>query len=153
MTYSKRDVLIGLIFIILIVVASLVYKKVKTPKPLEDDSVNNISFLEEIKNDFRYDIPDDIKVAELKDVAGGDGRGIVTETEILADLIDPEVGFYQVWVEKDGEYVSLGKMRVAKGGWMIEYEKINSQFPVKFIVSLEKTFDNKIETKILEGTL
>lgn len=153
MNYKRKDVVIGLIIILLIVAGSFVYKKIKTPKPLEDGESDNISFLEEIKNDFKYDIPDDVRTIELKDVSGDDNRGIATENELLADLAAPKEGyFYQAWIEDDGNLNSLGKLVEGKGGWMLEFAEISDISGKKIIVSLENDFDSKIENRILEGS-
>ncbi|WKZ25414.1 MAG: hypothetical protein QY322_03445 [bacterium] len=153
MEYKKKDVVIGFIIILLILFGLYTYRKIKTPKPLNTDTNNGISFIEELKDSFNYEIADDVKTIRLEDVSGGDGRGIATENEILADLSDPETGYYyQVWLEKNGEYISLGKMGIVKGGWLSKYDKSSYEGYNNVVVSLEKVVDNKIETKILEGS-
>lgn len=152
MKFNSKDVIVGFVLVAIIVITAILYKNLKTPKPLEYDDPKKISFLEEIKNDFKYQIPDDVKVIELKDISGGDGRGVATEKEILIDAADPESGyFYQAWLEKDDKFVSLGKLQMSKGGWFLEYDKSDYQDYGILIISLEKLFDSKIEFKILEG--
>ena len=66
---------------------------------------------------------------------------------------DPEAGFfYNAWLEKDGNVVSLGKLQAAKGGWLLEYDNIQYSDYKNIIISLEKVNDNKLEKRILEGS-
>jgi hypothetical protein len=152
MGFNKKDVIIGFLIIVTLVAGFLIYKKVKTPKPLSTKTPASFEYREDFADTFRMDIPEGSSLIELKDVNGGDSRGIVTKTEILVDTNDPKKDhFYQVWLEKDSKLTSLGKMTIAKGGWILEYSSSeNSQG--KIIVSQEKVFDNNLEQKILEGT-
>lgn len=118
---KTRDIVIGFMVLVILVAGVLWVKKVKTNKiltvPTSTPGIQKI-----IEEKFgRVNIPDTEK-AELKDVSGLGGMGIATRTEVLADLPDPETGPYQVWV--DGKL--LGKMRIAKGGWIFD-GKINGQ--------------------------
>lgn len=153
MNYSKRDILTGLIIILLIVGGVLFYKKIKTPKPLSSPTPQTVNYKDELESIFNLNIPEDTNTINLKDVSGGNGRGIATSTEILADIEDPASGyFYQGWLENSGGLISLGKLRIAKGGWLIEYD--GSKYPEykKIIISLEKSFDSNLEKRILEGS-
>lgn len=152
MKINRNDVVVGLI--ILAILAGLIYwfrtRGTETPALPEVTIEEREADLE---NKFRVDIPDDIEKAELKAVAGKDGIGIATRDEILVDLPDPSAGaFYQAWLEKDGKVVSLGKLRIAKGGWLIEYSSANYLGYNKVIISEEKVFDSKLETRVLEGS-
>lgn len=148
-----RDIVTGLIVIVVLVAIVLWVRKARidkanrllvTPPPTVEEKITN-SF-----NNFT--IPDDVDKKELSDVRGGDGFGIATNNMVLADLPDPESGyFYQAWVEKDGVSYSLGKLRMAKGGWIFE-GNVPSGYQ-KVTVSLEKVFDSKLEVKVLEGSL
>ncbi len=130
-----RDVVIGLIILVLVVTA-VIYKRNKAAKlavPLSTPGVE-----QRISDTFNgFEIPEDVEKTELKDVSGGDGFGIATRTEVLADLPESESGYYQVYM--DGKL--MGSMRVAKGGWLFE-GNINGQ---KIEVRLE-------EKTILEGS-
>ena len=126
MNYSKRDVVIGFVIIILIVLGAFYYKKINNPFKKISSSPTPVSiyFKDEFENSFKYDIPEDRNSIELKDVTGGNGRGIATKNEILADIEDPAANyFYQAWLENDGKLVLLGKLQAVKGGWLIEYNK------------------------------
>ncbi len=160
MNYSKRDVITGFIIIVLIILGIFYFTKIKDKKitnpfakATPTSSPVQISFKKELENNFKYTIPEDRNSIELKDVNGGNSRGIATEKEILIDVDDPQTGyFYQGWLVKDDKVVSLGKLQTAKGGWLLEYDKSkNADYP-KIVISLEKTLDSKIETKILEGS-
>lgn len=144
----SKDIAIGLAVLIVVVTAGLLIRKARIDK-LQAIPSPTPSIQDKVSEKFGgLTIPDDADKIELKDVSGGDGYGIATGDTVLADLPDPQSGyFYQVWVEKSGKVSALGKMRVAKGGWVFE-GKMDGE---KVIVSLEKVFDNKIETKILEG--
>lgn len=160
MNYSKRDVITGFIIIVLIILGIFYFTKIKDKKitnpfakATPTSSPVQISFKKELENSFKYTIPEDRNSIELKDVNGGNSRGIATEKEILIDVDDPQTGyFYQGWLVKDDKVVSLGKLQTVKGGWLLEYDKSKNADYSKIVISLEKTLDNKIETKILEGS-
>lgn len=152
MNYSKRDVVIGFIIILIIIGGAYLYKRSKIPKVLPVPTPR-IEFQKTLEDDFKYDIPDDVNTYELKDTSGGGGRGIATDKEVLVDIDDPSRGyFYQGWLEKSGSLVSLGKLQFSKGGWILEFDKTKLPDADKIIISLEKYFDNKIETKVFEGS-
>lgn len=155
MNSSKKDIVTGLIIVLVILGGYLLYKKIKTPKILPSPTPKSISFEKELEDNFKFNIPDDVDTVELKDVSGGNGRGIATSTEVLADIEDPASGyFYEAWLQDSNtqDIVSLGKLRIAKGGWLLEYD--GSKYPEykKIIISLEKNFDKSLEKPILEGS-
>lgn len=153
MNYSKRDVIIGFTIIALIIIGAFLYKRSKSPQINLISTPTPITFQKDIEESFKYDIPDNINSIELKDVSGGNGRGIATDKEVLADIDDPiSNNFYQGWLEKEGNFISLGKLKIVKGGWLLEYNKSKLQDASKIIISLESVFDNTVEKKILEGT-
>lgn len=155
MNSSKKDIVTGLIIVSVILGGYLLYKKIKAPKPIPTSAPQQISFKEELENNFKFDIPDDVNTIELKDVSGGNGRGIATSSEVLADIEDhADSYFYEAWLQNpdNGSLISLGKLKIAKGGWLIEYD--GSKYPEykKIIISLEKNFDSRLEKPILEGS-
>ena len=153
MNFNRKDVLVGLVIVVVVILGASLFKKLKTPKVFPSPAPQTVSYKDELENIFNLNIPKDTNTIDLKDVSGGNARGIATSTEVLVDIEDPEVGyFYQGWLENDGNFVSLGKLRIAKGGWLLEYD--GSKYPnyKKIIISLEKRFDSTIETKILEGS-
>jgi hypothetical protein len=155
MNYSKKDIIIGFVIIALIILGAFLFKRYKASKLLTPSpSPVPVSFKNEIEDSFKYQIPEDTTSIGLRDVSGGNGRGLATDKEILADIDNPSSGkFYQGWLENsDGRLVSLGKLQSAKGGWMLEYDGSKYEGYRKVVVSLESKFDNTVETKILEGS-
>lgn len=121
-----RDIVTGLIVLALLIGGIFWVKKARTQK--EDLTVTTPTVEEKISDTFNgLEIPKDTEKAELKDVADGDGVGIATRTEVLADLPEPEAGNYQVYM--NGKL--LGKMRVAKGGWLFEGNISGTKIEVK----------------------
>ena len=147
---KSRDIALGLIVVVFLIAGVLWIRKVRMDKALRLQATPTPTTEEKISKSFNnLQVPDNIRKVELTDVAGGDGFGIATSDMVLADLPDLQPGyFYQVWLEKDGRLLSLGKMRVAKGGWLLE-----GQISGKVVVSQEKVFDNNLETGVLEGSL
>ncbi len=153
MNYNRKDIITGLVVILVIIGGVYLFRYLKKNKVvLPTSSPASYEFKKDFEDSFKLDIPDEVNSIELKDVTGGDSRGIATENEILVDANDPESGFYQAWIEKDGVLTSLGKLTIAKGGWLIEYSMPNIVENSKVVVSLEINNDNKIEKRILEGS-
>lgn len=155
MKYSRRDTLIGLAVIILIIVGIILYRQNKAKNVVLAPTPGPITFESELEESFKYDIPDDANSIELRDVTGGNARGIATEKEILVDVEDPAPGsYYEAWLENpdDGTVVSIGRLRVAKGGWLLEYDKSKHGNSNDVIISLESVSDSTIEKRVLEGT-
>lgn len=112
---------------------------------------------------MNIDVPEGADRANLKDVNGGDNTGVGTRSmengefthSVIAALPDPENGsFYQGWlVNAAGENISTGKLRIAKGGFILDFttDKDLSEYN-KVMVSLEKIDDNKPEESLLEGS-
>lgn len=91
-------------------------------------------------------IPEDVEKIELKNVSGGEGVGIATRSEILADLPPLEKGeSYQAFLGNGSKTVLLGVMRQAKGGYIIEYN--SSRYP-----GYNQIIINKGSVRILEGS-
>lgn len=160
MNYSKKDIIIGFIIIAVVVSGAFLYRKLKNPKISLAPTPASISFQKDLEDSFKYDIPDDVGSIELKDVSGdppageaGNGRGIATKNEVLADIEDPATGyFYQAWTEENGNFVSLGKLQMVKGGWLLDYSNLKLDNAEKIVISLEKDYDAKMEKRILEGS-
>ncbi|EKE05694.1 MAG: hypothetical protein ACD_19C00182G0022 [uncultured bacterium] len=153
MNYSKKDVLIGFVIILIIIAGAFYYRIINNPKVLPSPTPVEISYQEDFENKFKFDIPDNANTLELKDVSGGNGRGLATNKEILADVENPQSGyFYQGWIEDNDKLTSLGKLIEAKGGWILKFPEISNTNNKKIIISLENKLDNKIEKRILEGS-
>ncbi|MEK7550306.1 MAG: hypothetical protein AAB535_00770 [Patescibacteria group bacterium] len=112
---KARDVLVGAIVLGLLVGGALWVRKSRLDK--QALIVTTPTVEEKIEKSFNgLTIPEGVEKVELNDVSGGDGFGVATRTEVLADLPNLTSGTYQIWM--DGK--NLGKMRVAKGGWIFE---------------------------------
>lgn len=154
MNFNRKDVIVGFIVILVAVSGAYLYRYLKKPKAVvSTQSPASYEFQKDFEDSFKLDIPDNVNSIELKDVSGGDSRGIATDNEILVDAPDPDTGFYyEAWLEKESGLVSLGKLKIAKGGWLIEYDKSKNVGSTKVIISLEEVNDNKVEKRILEGS-
>jgi hypothetical protein len=151
-----REITIGAIILVVLAGGFLFFKSrqklLTVPQASNQPSIQTIE--QSIKDKFNLTVPDNVEKTALKDISGGDGNGIATRTEILVDLADPEPGtFYQAWLgNASGKLVSLGKLVMAKGGWLLEYDSSNYSGYNKVVVSQEKVFDNNIEEHVLEGS-
>jgi len=119
-----RNILIGFIILVLIIVGVLfVSKKVKTVKTPVSPVPPSIE--QQVESKFNgLTIPMDSARIELKDVSGGRGMGIATRSEILADLPGLNVGQkYQGYLENSsGKTVLLGTLKAEKGGWILNFD-------------------------------
>src|SRR5687768_10965514 len=104
-----RDILLG--FGVLALIAGVVYyrQKNQTVTPVISETPSTEQKLED---KFNIEIPDNADKAELTDVSGGTGSGIVTKvfdagkfkSSVIADLPEPAAGeTYQVWLSKGEE--------------------------------------------------
>jgi hypothetical protein len=141
-----RDAVIGFIVLVVLLTGAILIRnsrKVKTALPTPTPSVE-----QKVTEKFGgLIIPFDVDKADLSDVSGGEGLGIVTrkfangkfELTILADLPDPKAGtFYQAFLFKDSSPITLGALKVAKGGYMVDFtsSKDLSDYK-KVVVALE----------------
>jgi hypothetical protein len=164
---NKKDIVIG--FAILAVLVLVVYL-------LRRPSSNVVTLLpsptpsseEKIESSFKIDIPEDVDKTELKDVSNTNAIGIATKkfengrfsATILADLPEPQSGsYYQAWVTSgdlqkgDTKFTTLGTLRIAKGGWMVEFQSNSDLSENKnVLISLETTADSRPEKHIMEGS-
>ncbi len=161
---KRRDIVIGLI-IFVVIAAVVLWSRKPRVTPVESPLPSPQTKVEE---KFNYEIPEDANKVDLKNVAGGEGQGIATrvyrnnrfELVILADLEDPQKGeFYEGWLVKgkEGEtdfgYLKLGSLRMAKGGYLLEFDADKDYSAYNQLwVTLETKADNKPEKHILEGS-
>lgn len=120
---KSRDLVIGFLVIVILISAIVLVKRDKDTKS-GLTSVNTPSVESKIKDTFKgLNIPSDTNKIDLVDVSGGEAFGIVTPTEVLANLPELSTGeTYKVSLLKDETLIQLGGMRNEKGGWMLEYD-------------------------------
>ena len=120
--------MITFIVIVIIVAGVLVIRNRAKIAPKVTPSATP-SIQQQIENKFKgLVVPQGEAGIDLKDVSGGAGMGIATRSEIIADLPTlPSGQFYQVWLENNGKTVLLGKLSMAKGGWILNYN--SSTYP------------------------
>lgn len=159
MRFKTKDIVTGIIVIVVVVTAGLLYRNLKSPKTLPTTPPSAIK--EEMVKEFNFDIPDDVETADLTDVTGGTGKGIATRKlengtfthAVLADLADLETGFYEGWLVTGDKFISTGKMRIAKGGYLLEFSSSTDYSDyTKVVITLETIFDETPEIHVLEGS-
>lgn len=159
---KTRDVIVGFLVVVAFVTA-LVLVKNKNNKAKITSVSPTPSIEQKVTSQFGgLVIPKDADKADLSDVNGGPGLGEAVKISqkgrfnitVLADLVAPnDSKFYQAWAVKDGTYVSLGKLRVAKGGYIADFVSTTDYSDYKtIIVSLEKVFDSTPEIPVLKGS-
>lgn len=119
-----KDVVVGFILLVILVAGFLIIKNLKSKKQANLPSPTP-SIEQRIKETFgAVTFSDDTDKIELKDVKGGAFFGVATKTEVLANLPELSVGkYYQAVLENDqGKFVVLGRLRIAKGGYLLEYD-------------------------------
>lgn len=159
MKFKTRDVIVGIIVIAAVVTAGLFYKNLKSPKTLPTPTPSTTK--SDIQGMFNYQVPEDVESVELKDVSGGSSKAIATRKfengtfthAVLADLPDLDKGFYEGWLVAGDKYISTGKLRIAKGGYLLEFSSAidYSDYP-KVVITKELIDDQTPETHILEGS-
>ena len=164
---NKRDIIIGLVILSALTVA--VFWKQKD-KDVDEQLIvpQTLSIEDKIEEAFNIELPKDIDRAELRDVTGRSASAIAVREikddqfkySVLADLPEsPEGQTYQSWIRRGGQegdenysLVSTGVMRIAKGGWMVNFSSPIDYFDHdRVIISLEKVVDNQMEEQVLEG--
>ncbi len=163
-TDRSRNILIGaVVLIIIVLVVIFVARRKGANSPINTPLPTPVSsFEKDLQNNFGITVPDNAVKADLTDVSGGNQMGLATEENqngsysytVMANLEDPVPGyFYQAWLVKDNSFVSLGKLELEKGGWLVNLTtKENLSDHKKVWVTLEKIFDNSPEKHILEGS-
>jgi len=156
---NRKDIVIGLV--ILAAVAAVIFfarrSKSTNPLPLETPTIE-----QKVQDTFKYTIPENADKTELKDVSGGNSFAVATRSfdggvfsaTVLADLPEPKAGtFYEAWIEKDGESLPLGKLAIAKGGYLVNFASSKDYSDSnKYFVTSETKDDSTPETHVLEGS-
>lgn len=155
---KRRDIIIGVVVLagLVAVVYFFSHRSKETITQLPEPTTE-----ERIEETFKVEIPDDVDKAELTDVTGGTSSGIATRKyengvythTVLADLPDSTSGeFYEGWLVMGDKFFSTGRMRVAKGGYLLEYtSKTDYSDYNEVVITLEGTADTTPEKHVLEG--
>lgn len=164
---NRRDIVLGSVVLLLLAAEALILRRPAGQAPLIPDSTSVPSVEEQIESSFKTDIPDDVEKLELKDVENVGGIAIATRNfeagkfsaAVLADLSEPgNSRFYQAWItqgdpaDENANFILLGTMRVAKGGYVVEYQS-NTDYSNYdgFLITLEEKNDNTPEKHLMEG--
>lgn len=158
---DRRDIVIGIVIIALL--GGFIYFRQKRVDEEEKLKVpQTLSVEDRIEDAFKVEIPEDVDKTELKDAKGGDASAIATRKfenglfthTVLADLADPEAGFfYEGWLVKGDEVISTGKLSVAKGGYLLEFRSGRDYSDYsEVVITLEKVADKNPEEHVLEGS-
>lgn len=159
---KTRDVITGFIILVIVITGVLVLRNAKNKKASKVPSPTP-SIGEQITNKFGgIALPSNADKVDLTNVSGGLGIGEAArvyengrfDLTVLADLPEPKAGyFYQAWIVKDNVYLSLGRLRIAKGGYLTDFVSGRDYSDYKkVVVTEERVFDSTPETYILEGS-
>ena len=124
---NRRDIVVGLVLLAALAGAIFYFR---SPNEEEELPVpETLSTEDELEQRFNIELPEELERAELEDQTGGNSSAIaarsyedgVYELTLLADVPD---GSYTARLtdEDEQEVRNLGSLRVAKGGYLFEYE-------------------------------
>ena len=151
---------------ILYLIARFVYSyfgknRQSTPTPLAETLPPTQEEELALENKVGLEIPEDVEKAKLTDVTGKGALAIVSrkftqgkyEYNLLASLPETEDGkFYQVWLSRQNDQISVGKLEEEKGGWILNFTTGEDKADYNRVtVTRETKDDNQPEEKILEG--
>jgi len=164
---KKKDLVIGVIILAILALA-IYFWQAKKPKLSVPEETTPTSTEEMYETKFNVTIPDDVEKAQLDDVVGGTSSALAIRKydkgifmhSVLADLPEPEgKDFYEGWLvrgksgDEDFDFISTGKMKVAKGGWVLNFDSSSDYSDYEgVVITLEKVFDKTPEKHILEGS-
>lgn len=137
---KNRDIIVGLVVVVLLVAGSWYLLRSRNRKSIEVLAPTSTpSVTKRIQDSFGgITIPTDAEKIELNDVSASGGFGVATKTEILANLPEPtNGGIYKVWLENSqGKKIIIGNLRIAKGGYILEYNMDKYPGYNKVVISL-----------------
>lgn len=127
------------------------------------DDVELQSMVDDFLQERGVELPIGADRANLGDSTGGRATGVATREvmdsgylfTVLAALPDLESGWYEAWVSEVNEsnVASLGVLRQAKGGYMLEVETDSGLSDrERVIVTQEEIDDGVPELVVLEGS-
>ncbi|MBN1168295.1 hypothetical protein JXA63_00235 [Candidatus Woesebacteria bacterium] len=123
---NKRDIVVGLV--LLAALAGAIFYFRSSTEEEELPVPETLSTEDELEARFNIELPEDLERAELSDQTGGNSSAIATrsyengsyELTLLADV--PDDSYTARLSNEDGDTVNLGSLRVAKGGYLLEYQ-------------------------------
>lgn len=120
---KMRDTIIGFVVLVILISTAILVQKSNVEKNLIEN-IKAPSVESKIKDTFTgLTIPSDTYKTDLTDVSGGDSFGIVTSTEILANLPELVPGeSYRASLLKDEKLIQIGTLKNEKGGWILQYD-------------------------------
>lgn len=159
---KKQDIVFGGLLLIIILIAYFYFKN-QSNLSVPAEPIPTVSLEEKVEGRFDAKLPENAEKTELKPTKPSDSFAAATREfedgqftlTILADLPDPESGkIYQAWLTVgDGQQLSLGTLRQAKGGWLLEYTSSTDYSAYNDVtITLEKTLDNTPEEVVLRGS-
>lgn len=144
-TLKSRDIVIGFIFLVILIAGGLWISKIKNKKSLSTP-LPTPNITAKVNSAFPgLKIPEGVERANLSNVNGGNGLGVATRTEVVANLPDTNKPYKVSLVNSDGKVIALGNMRTSKSGWILEYN--SSKYP-----GYNKVVVTEGETRVLEGS-
>jgi len=147
----------------LVIVALIMWRQQQTAPENQQALAEQMQLAQEVDqflDEQGITLPSDGDRANLKAVEGVVGNGVAvrmveddkTEYTLIANLAEPDMGGYFGWLSDGTEYLSLGRMRSGKGGFILDYTLLQSgdQFN-RVIVSQEEAPDQSPSSIVLEG--
>jgi hypothetical protein len=165
---KARDVIIGFVFLVVLIAGVFWIRNTKSKKTASPYPSVTPNLSDQISKTFNFQIPEGADKADLRDVSGGNGSGMATakfeagvfSSTVLADLPAPDGGkFYQAWLiggkagDNDYSIISLGVLRAAKGGYLVDFQSKTDYSGYKnVVVSLESQKAFAPSAHVLEGS-
>lgn len=124
---NRRDIVVGLVLLAALAGAIFYFRS-----PIEEEELpvpETLSVEDELEQRFNMELPEGVERAELTDQTGGNSSAIATrsyesgvyEMTLLADV--PDGSYTARLTDENSEQTrNLGSLRVAKGGYLLEYE-------------------------------
>lgn len=156
-----KDVVIGLIVLVVLITGAILLKNARNKKTVVVASPT--PNFQRVETKFpSLNIPANADRTNLYASSGFQGMGEAIRSSangkftltVVADLGAPKSGyFYQAWITNGTTYLSLGKMSLAKGGYISDFTSVKDYSGYKkVVVTEEKVFNNSPETQILSGS-
>lgn len=150
--------------ILAVVVLGLVWWRQQGLVEQNEEELAEQLALEQQVNEFLtergIELPEGSDRANLRDISGGIGTGVATrvaegttsEFTVVAALEDVDAGWYEAWLASGEDMISMGRMRSAKGGYVVDYStSLDVSLYSTVQVSREQTTTSVPTAVVLEG--